>query len=143
MRDMTEAEWSAFIREGTRTGKLAVVLPSGRPAVTPVWFLYEDDGKIRFNTWGTSPKARAMRAEPRVSLLVDMEEPPYAFVRIEATARLVDDDAALIRRVATEAGGRYMGADRAEEYGARNGVEGEVVVELTLVKVTAIDDLSA
>lgn len=143
MREMTEAEWTAFVRQGTRTGKLGVVLPSGRPAVTPIWFVYEDDGVFRFNTMGNSPKARAMRAEPRVSLLVDMEEPPYAFVRVEATARLVEDDPGLIRRIAMAAGGRYMGADRAEEYGLRNGSEGEIVVELTPVKVAAIDDLSA
>ncbi len=138
---MTHDEWADFVNAGTRTGKLAVVLPSGRPAVTPVWFVYEDDGCFRFNTWGTSAKAKAMRAEPRVSLLVDMEEPPYAFVRVEATARIVDDPE-LTRRVATAAGGRYMGAERAEEYGARNGVEGEVVVELTPVKVAAFDDVS-
>ena len=139
---MAEAEWAQFVNAGTRTGKLAVVLPSGRPAVTPIWFVYEDDGVFRFNTWGTSPKAKAMRAEPRVSLLVDLEEPPYAFVRVEATARIVDDDPALTRRVATAAGGRYMGADRAEEFGARNGVEGEVVVELTPTRVVALDDVS-
>ena len=139
---MTESEWAAFVNAGTRTGKLAVVLPSGRPAVTPVWFVYEDDGIFRFNTWGTSPKAKAMRAEPRVSLLVDLEAPPYAFVRVEATARIIDDDPELTRRVATAAGGRYMGADRADEYGARNGVEGEVVVELAPTRVVALDDVS-
>ena len=39
-------------------------------------------------------------------------------------------------------GGRYMGADRAEEFGARNGVPGELIVRLTPTKVTALDDLS-
>ena len=97
---------------------------------------------IRFNTFGTSPKARAMAAEPRVSLLVDLEEPPYAFVRIDATAHIVDDDPELLRRTATEIGGRYMGAERAEEFGERNSVEGEVVVELTPVRVVALDDVS-
>lgn len=142
MRAMTDDEWIRFLRTGTRTGKLALVLPSGRPSVTPVWFVYEDDGVVRFNTMGDSPKARAMRAEPRVSLLVDLEEPPYAFVRIDADARLVDDDPALLLRTATEIGGRYMGADRAEEYGRRNAADGEVVVELRPSKVVAFDDVS-
>ena len=34
MREMTESEWIDFISSGTRTGKLGVVLPSGRPSVT-------------------------------------------------------------------------------------------------------------
>jgi len=140
MREMSKSEWVDFVQAGTRTGKLGVVLPSGRPAVTPIWFVYDDD-VFRFNTWGTSPKANAMRAEPRVSLLVDLEEQPYAFVRIEATATLIDEPE-LTRRVATAAGGRYMGTDRAEEFGERNGSEGEIVVELRPTKVAAFDDVS-
>ena len=31
--------------------------------------------------------------------------------------------------------GRYMGADRAEEYGRRNGVPGELVVRIRPTKV--------
>ena len=142
MREMTESEWIEFVQAGTRTGKLGVVLPSGKPSVTPVWFLYEDDGVFRFNTWGMSPKAKAIAAEPRVSLLIDLEEPPYAFVRVEATAHIVDDDPDLLLRTATEIGGRYMGADRADEFGVRNAVDGEVVVELQPVKVVAVTDMS-
>ncbi len=142
MREMTESEWVEFVRAGTRTGKLGVVLPSGKPSVTPVWFVYEDDGVFRFNTWGTSPKAKAIAAEPRVSLLIDLEEPPFAFVRVEATASIVDDDPDLLLRTATEIGGRYMGADRAEEFGRRNAVDGEVVVELRPSKVVALDDVA-
>ncbi len=142
MREMTEAEWKAFLNAGTRTGKLALVLPSGRPTVTPVWFTYDDDDVIRMNTWGASAKAKALALDPRASLLVDLEEPPYAFVRIDAEARIVDDDLELCRRVATKVGGRYMGADRAEEYGERNSTEGEVVVELHPTRVVALDDVS-
>ena len=47
---MTESEYVDFLRAGTRTAKLAVTLPSGRPTVTPVWFVWEDDGVLRFNT---------------------------------------------------------------------------------------------
>ena len=142
MREMTEREWTEFVRAGTRTGKLGLVLPSGRPSVTPVWFIHEDDGVFRFNTMGDSPKARAMRSEPRVSLLVDLEEPPYAFVRVEGVVELVDDDPELLLRTATEIGGRYMGADRAEEFGRRNASEGEVVVELRPTRVVGVDDVS-
>jgi len=142
MREMAESEWVDFVRAGTRTGKLGVVLPSGRPSVTAVWFVYDDDGVFRFNTGATSPKARAMTAEPRVSLLIDLEEPPYALVRVEATARIVADDPELLLRTATDIGGRYMGLDRADEFGRRNASDGQVVVELVPSRVVAIDDIA-
>jgi hypothetical protein len=44
---------------------------------------------------------------------------------------------------ATRIGGRYMGADVAEEYGRRNGVPGELMVRVPLDHVTAISDLTA
>lgn len=141
MRAMTDEEWRAFVRTGTRTGKLAIVLPSGRPSVTPVWFVLDDDGVLRFNTHSGSPKATAMRREPRVALLVDVEAPPYAFVRIDGRAELSDDPAE-VRRVARAAGGRYMGEARADEYGARNGVDGELVVALRPERVVAFDGVA-
>lgn len=138
---MSEQEWAEFLNHGTRTGKLSVNLPSGRPTVTPVWFLLEADGKLRMNTGAASAKVRALREDPRVCLLVDLEEPPYAFVKVDATAAIIDDPE-LKRRVATAIGARYMGHDRAEEFGIRNSGSDEVVVELTPTKVTAMDDLS-
>lgn len=141
MREMETAEWAAFLREGRRTGKLAYVLSSGRPTVTPVWFVYNDDGVIRLETGGESGKAKALAAEPRVSMVVDLEAPPFAFVRVAATAKLVDDPHE-VYRVAFETGGRYMGADRAEEFGKRNAGPGQIVVELHPTKVTAMADLA-
>ncbi len=141
MRDMTEDEWTAFLREGTRTGKLAIMLPSGRPSVTPVWFVLDDDGRIRFTTAADTPKVQALRAEPRVSLLVDLEEPPYAFVRVDGTVSFVDDPPQ-VRDVATRAGGRYMGADRAAEFGTRNGGPDEWAVVLEITRVVAKADMS-
>ena len=47
-----------------------------------------------------------------------------------------------MRRWATEIGGRYMGADRAEEYGARNGVAGELLVRLRPSNVVSAFELA-
>ena len=49
----------------------------------------------------------------------------------------VSEDLAEVRRWATAIGGRYMGADRAEEFGRRNGVPGELLVRLTPASVLA------
>ena len=140
MQPMTPEETTAFLLAGTRTGKLAWVSQTGAPHVAPIWFTLDGDDVI-FNTHQDSGKAKALAREGRASLVVDLEEPPYAFVKIDATVSF-DDDLDRVKAVATKIGGRYMGADRAEEFGARNGVPGELVVRLTPTKVTALDDLS-
>lgn len=140
MRNMTDAETKAFLLTGTRTGKLAWVSQNGAPHVAPVWFLLDGDD-IVFNTHVETGKAKAMTREGRASLLVDLEEPPYAFVKVDGTITF-DDDIKAVRDLATRIGARYMGPDRAEEFGARNGTPGELVVRLTPTKITALDDVS-
>jgi PPOX class probable F420-dependent enzyme len=135
MRDMTEAEWRAFLLEGTRTAKLATVRADGRAHVAPIWFDLDGDTLV-FNTGADTLKGKALRRDRRVSLCVDDERPPFAFVLIEGEATL-DEDPAALRAWATRIGGRYMGQDRAEAYGARNGVPGELVVRVRIVKVIA------
>ena len=132
---MSDEEWRAFLSEGTRTGKLATVRRDGRPHVVPVWFVL-DGGDLVFTAPGTSIKAHAMRRDPRVCLCVDDERPPYAYVMVQGTVTL-GEDLDELRRFATAIGGRYMGADRAEQFGRRNGVPGEVLVRVTPTNVTA------
>lgn len=140
MRDMTPGEVRGFLLSGTRTGKLATVRTDGRPHVVPIWFTLRDDYLV-FNTHPSSVKARNMRHEPRVAISVDDQVPPYSFVTVEGFATLTDADPDLIE-IATEIGGRYMGADRAEEYGARNGVPGELVVRVSMDKVVSAVDVA-
>lgn len=140
MRTMTRDEAIAFLLEGTRTGKVATTRASGRAHVTPIWFTI-DDGDLVFTTWHESAKAQHLRRDPRVSLVVDLEEPPYAYVLVEGTATL-SDDLDEVRRIATEVGARYMGADRAQEFGARNGVPGEFVVRISIDRMLAYDEIS-
>jgi PPOX class probable F420-dependent enzyme len=129
-----------FLGYGTRTGKLAYLAAGGRPLVAPVWFIVEGDSLV-FNTGSQTAKGRALARDPRASLCVDLEEPPYAFVQVQGEAELSEDPAELIR-TATAIAARYMGAERAGEFGRRNGVPGELVVRLRPVKVVADFDIS-
>jgi hypothetical protein len=80
--------------------------------------------------------------DPRLVICVDLQEPPFAFVQVQGTATVsVDPDELLAS--ATAIGGRYMGADRAEEFGRRNGVPGELLVRLRPTKVIAELDVTA
>ena len=132
---MTGDECREFLAEGTRTGKLATVRRDGRPHVVPIWFVLDGDDLV-FTTGVGSVKARAMRRDPRVCLCVDDQRPPFAYVMIDGTASLSEDTDDLLR-FATLIGGRYMGAERAEEFGRRNAVAGELVVRVTAAKLTA------
>jgi len=132
---ITDPQVRAFLTEGTRTGKLGFLSPSGRPLVTPVWFVLEGDTLV-FNTGQDTAKGRALARDPRVSMCVDLEQPPYAFVQVQGEAELSDGLDELVR-TATAIAARYMGPERAEEFGKRNGVPGELVVRVRPTKVRA------
>jgi PPOX class probable F420-dependent enzyme len=117
------------------TGKLATVRADGRPHVAPIWFVAEGDGRILFNTGEASVKGANLRRAGRAALCVDDERPPYAFVVVEGRVDLIDD-LTQVRSIAGRLGARYMGTDRAEEFAARNGVPGELLVVLHPDKVT-------
>ena len=137
---LSDPEVRDFLARGTRTGKLAFLAASGRPLVAPVWFVVEGDSLV-FNTGRETVKGRALARDPRASLCVDLEEPPYAFVQVQGVAELSEDPEELAR-TATVIAARYMGAERAGEFGQRNGVPGELVVRLRPVKVLADFDIS-
>ncbi|MCV7216754.1 PPOX class F420-dependent oxidoreductase [Mycobacterium crocinum] len=130
----------AFLSEGTRTAKLAYVAADGRPLVAPVWFIV-DAGALVFNTGKATAKGRALSRDPRVAICVDDQEPPFSFVQVQGTASFGEDPDELLD-TATRIAARYMGADRAEEFGRRNGVPGELVVRVTPTKVIKAFDVA-
>lgn len=130
----------AFLSEGTRTAVMGWVAADGRPLAAPVWFVV-DDGALVFNTGKTTAKGRALARDPRVVLCIHDDDPPFSFVQVQGTATISEDPDEVLD-IATRAGGRYMGADRAEEFGRRNGVPGELVVRVKPTKVHAAFDVA-
>jgi PPOX class probable F420-dependent enzyme len=94
-----------------------------------------------FTTGRDSVKGRNLRRDPRVALVVDDERAPYAFVHVRGRATLSDDLDELLR-FATEIGGRYMGADRAEEFGRRNAVPEELLVRVAPERIVTQTDVA-
>jgi PPOX class probable F420-dependent enzyme len=143
---MSFDEWLAFLRDPVRPGMLATVRADGRPHLVPVWYEVDfPDGAemptLLFNTGADTVKGRNLRRDPRVSLCVQDDQPPFSFVTINGTAAW-SDDLPDLRHWATRIGARYMGEDRAEEFGARNGVPGEWLVRLTPTSVVAYRDVA-
>lgn len=132
---MTEEEWREFVSYGTRTGKLATVRADGRPHLAPIWFVLDGD-EVVFNTGTATVKGRNLARDGRIALCVDDDRPPFAYVILEGRARLSEDPGEL-RHWAARIGARYMGEERAEEFGARNGVPGELLIRVRIDKVLA------
>jgi PPOX class probable F420-dependent enzyme len=141
VRSLGAEEIKAFLMEGTRTAKLAVVRKDGSPLVTPVWFLVDSDGTIVFTTGERTVKGRALERDPRVSICVEDDRPPFGFVRLDGVVELSDDPADL-RSCAIRIAERYMGAERAQEFGERNSVPGEIVVRVRPTRVVGQADLT-
>ncbi|MER6440118.1 PPOX class F420-dependent oxidoreductase [Streptomyces sp. NPDC001185] len=137
---MTDEQWRAFVSEGTRTAKLSTVRADGSPHVAPIWFLLDGDDLV-FNTGKETVKGRNLARDGRVALCVDDDRPPFAFVVLEGRAELSEDPEEL-RHWAARIGGRYMGEDRAEEFGKRNGVPGELLVRVRIDKAVAFSALA-
>jgi PPOX class probable F420-dependent enzyme len=133
---MSDDERRKFLLDGTRTGVLATVRADGRPHAAPIWFTLDGDD-VMFNTGADTVKGRNLRRDGRAVLVVDEGVPPFDFVTIEGRVEISEDlDESL--RWATALGERYMGSDRAEEFGRRNAVPGELLVRLRPDRIIAL-----
>ena len=140
MATMTREEALGFLTVGTRTGKLATASAVGAPHVAPVWFLLEGE-ELVFTTHSTSLKGRHLKANPRAALTVDVDEYPYSFVAVRGAVALSTESGELLDW-ATRIAARYVPAERAEEYGRRNGAEGELLCRLKLERVIGVSGVA-
>lgn len=144
MYKMSRDQWHDFVSAGTKTGKVGVVRADGSPHVVPIWFLLDSEGEqdyVIFTTGADTVKGRALRRDPRFSMCVDDEAPPFGFVTVHAEAELSDDVAEMLLW-AIRIGSRYMGAEVAEEFGKRNAVPGELLVRGRVTKVVALAEVA-
>ena len=142
MKKMTGSEIHNFLMKGTFTGKLSTIRKDGRPHIAPVWFVLEGDNtNIIFTTWHESVKGKNIRNNPKVSLCVDDQTPPFSFVILEGIAEIIDEPNDLLRW-ATRIAARYMGEKNAETYGTRNSSKGELLLRIRPNKIIGQKDIS-
>jgi PPOX class probable F420-dependent enzyme len=137
---MSDDQRRKFLLEGTRTGILATVRADGRPHAAPIWFTLDGDD-VMFTTNETTVKGRNLRRDGRAVLVVDDGTPPFDFVTIEGQVELSEDPERRLRWT-TALAARYMGADRAEDFGRRNAVPGELLVRLRPAKIIALSAIA-
>lgn len=137
---MSREQAVGFLAEGTRTGKLATASPSGQPHVAPVWFVVDGDDLV-FTTFRDTVKGRNLRANPRAALSADIDTYPFTFVTVRGPVTL-DEHPADLLSWATRIAQRYVPAGRAEEYGRRNAVDGEMLCRLRLQDAVGVADIA-
>lgn len=89
---MSEAEISAFLAS-TQNLQVATLGPLGAPHLTTVWFAVHD-GRIMFETYGTSQKVVNLRRDPRIAVLAE-DGLTYGTLRgvsINGRAEVVDEN---------------------------------------------------
>jgi PPOX class probable F420-dependent enzyme len=138
---MTNEQAREFLGEGTRTGKVATVRVDGSPHVAPIWFVLDGEDLV-FMTGAGTAKGKALIRDPRLALVVDLEEPPYGFVLVEGRASISTDRTEMLP-LSIRIAQRYVAAEAAEEVGRRNAVDGELLVRLHPTKITALADMTA
>jgi PPOX class probable F420-dependent enzyme len=91
---------------------LATNRPDGTVLLSPVWHEWSDNG-FSVVTHSRDGKVRHLRRDPRASIVVCENEPPYRGLEVRATARLVTlDEGSIVRRIAT----RYLGPAEGQRY---------------------------
>ena len=138
---MSKTEALAFIdARPARTAKLATVRANGSPHVAPIWVALDDD-RLVFTTGRDTLKGKGLRRDPRVALSFDDDRPPFSFVIYEGEAT-ISTDLDQLRHWATILGGRYMGDERADEYGRRNAGDGELLVFVAPTRIVGEADIA-
>ena len=137
---MSDDERRAYLSTGTRTGVLSTVRRDGRPHAAPVWFVLDDDVLV-FMTGRDTVKGKNLLRTGQATMTVDTPEPPYGFVTITGNVEISEDLEAMLPwsiRIAA----RYMGADKADQFGRRNAVEGELLLRLVPERTVALQGLA-
>jgi len=91
---------------------LATYRRDGTALLSPVWHEWHDNG---FNvlTGRRNVKAGHLRRDPRASIVVCEDAPPYRGLELRASAQLsLLEDRSIVRRVAV----RYLGPEAGERY---------------------------
>ena len=125
---------------GPHLSVLATTNADGAPQMSVI-FVKPDGDDILFSTIEGRRKTRNMLRDPRVALCVDDEQPPFAFAIIEGTVSISRDLGEMLP-LSVAIARRHMGDEKAEQYGRRNVVDGELLLRLHRGRVTAVADIS-
>lgn len=124
-RNLSMDQLGEFVREPW-CATLATYRADGTVLLSPVWHEWSEGG---FNVviLANDVKARHLRRDPRVGLVLAGNSPPYRGIEVSTRASLRADHAAdTLERIAI----RYLGAEQGKAYARAAAAEALVVVRL-------------
>ena len=125
-----------FVRRNHRA-VLATLKRDGRPQLSNVAYLLDDDGAIKISVTRDRAKTRNVRRDPRVSMTA-LGDDWYEYVVVEGTGRIVEDEPVpLLRHV-------YRGVAGTEhpdwaEFDAAMVRDGRVVLVIAVDRLYPVD----
>lgn len=98
--------------EQPRVAVLATYRRDGTVLLSPVWHEWHDGG-FHVVTGSGDVKAGHLRRDPRASIVVAEDDPPYRGIELRTTPQLITPyDRSILRRIAT----RYLGPEAGGQY---------------------------
>lgn len=110
---MSEEERESFLA-APRVGVVAIAEEGRGPLAVPVWYWCEPDGTLWFETQPDSRKGRLLQVGTRISLCVQSEDPPFAYVSVEGPIVEIAEDDRELHEIPMAV--RYLGEDRGRAY---------------------------
>jgi len=104
---------------------LSTLRRDGHPITSSTWYGFSPAGEVIIATPAARNKAKNVRRDGRISLLVDTRERPYCGVAIEGVGEVLEDPGgALLGAIV----GRYLGDEEAAAMLGRLDERGERVI---------------
>ncbi len=110
---MTKDERETFLA-GVHVAIVGISDEGRGPVTTPVWYWYEPGGDAWFETEPDSIKGKLLHAGKRISLCVQDENPPYAYVSVEGPITEIATDNRELHEIPMAI--RYLGEQAGRVY---------------------------
>ncbi|HWF34599.1 MAG TPA: PPOX class F420-dependent oxidoreductase [Solirubrobacteraceae bacterium] len=97
----------------THVASLATIGRDDFPQLTEVWFLLDDDGRLKLSLNTARIKTRNLQERPRCSLLILDLQNPYRYLEVRGIARIEpDEDSSFARKVGAKYNADLSAHDR-------------------------------
>ena len=132
---MTETEKQEFLAD-LHVGVLSLNDNSKGPLTAPIWYDYEPGGELWFITEPNSLKGKLLEVGVRLSLVAQLEEPPYKYVSVEGPVVSIDESSEedLLAMAV-----RYLGETGGKRYTENNSSSGGVLVRVKPERWLSVD----
>jgi len=113
---MTDGQVNEFLSKAN-IARLATIKLDGSPFNVPVWYEWNASTRALFvigrkrSSW-----VENIKREPRVSVVIDISEPPFPKVLIQGSAKIVGSDPLEWIPIAKKMSARYLGDDTGSSY---------------------------